>query len=566
MNGYNFGLLHRNTEMTDPFSDTADRIKELLESIVSKLDPEKDADLIAEYQLMRASDLIKHHLTEITKARTIVLTGDTSHLSVRSIIQRLADIDKPKKYDFQDDDVHEQEFLRGLLYCVPSYIMRGDVTKDQLMDAIDGKEWLELPGGREYKCYDCAQPLKVAFKGNEVRITAEHVCDQNHTFTIEVDFPTGEVVFDDWPARFSEARDAGFIFENEKESVNYLKGQRQSTDNYARQQIVHHSVGNTCPTFYVNKETGAIQIGSRWDEEQDEHVTPEGMEDVGSFCTDLWWVTILDRSFYDAIVGKLPKQKSNKYYDKELNIARIPPGRYRFTCYGRTNDDMEMFMTGERIGDASDFVPPFDVLASKRLMSLDEAVYSYSKSRGRVAGNLLSARFSFIDYVFNVIGNGLHSKGELFSAFSISNDSVGEVMQASDAPMELKNPYPNFKKNYSTIYSVPLKDLPTDWLEGVLWYYEECKTYFENGANGYSYAYPSDMNSDEQLIKFMEKHRKEGQTEEEFFAAVSKAYKLEYRGDVQDFQKRKWDKEKARILAFIGDTVKYIKEELDTRG
>lgn len=553
--------------MTDQIEDTAERIKKLLISMVEKLGPDADPDMVAEIQMMRAADIIKSHLTDITKARTIVLTGDTSHLSVRSIIQRLADIDKPKRYDFQDDNVHEQEFLRGLLHCVPSYIMRGDVTKEQVMNAIDGKEWLELPEGREYKCYDCAQPLKVAFKGNEVRITAEKVCEHNHTFTIEVDFPTGEVVFDDWPARFSEARDAGFIIEvDDGESINYLKGQRQSTDSYARQQIVHHSVGNTCPTFFVNKETGAIQIGSRWDDEQDEHVTPEGMEDVGSFCTDLWWVTMLDRKFYDTIVGKLPQQKSKKYYDKELHIAHIPPGRYRFTCYGRTEEDMDMFMTGERIGDASDFMPPFDVLASKRLMTLDEATFKYTSMWGKPRGNPLSARFRFLDYVFNTIGNGLRSKGELFNAYSIANDAVGDVIPPSDDPLDKKNPYPNFKKEYSTIYSVPLKDMPTDWLEGVLWYYEECKTYFENGAEGYSYAYPSKQNRDDDLAKHIEKYRKDGQSEEEYFAAVSKAYECEFRGDIPDFQTRRWEKEKARILDFISDTMKYIKEELDKRG
>lgn len=515
---------------------------------------------------LRIPNLIKDHLTKITKDRSIVLSGDTGHLSIDYIINSsFKNIDKPRKYDFQKEDVHEEEFLRELMRFIPDFSV--ELKRENVEKSLTGEEMLVIPGNRFNSiCYDCCAVMNMSIQGKHIHLSCDSECQHNRKFTIEVDFPTGEVVFDDWPARFSEARDAGFIFEEEKESVNYLKGQRQSSDNYARQQIVHHSVGNTCPTFYVNKETGAIQIGSRWDEEQDEHVTPEGMEDVGSFCTDLWWVTMLDRSFYDAIVGKLPKQKSKKYYDKELNIARIPPGRYRFTCYGRTNDDMEMFMTGERIGDASDFVPPFDVLASKRLMTLDEAVYSYSKSWGRVAGNPLSARFSFIDYVFNVIGNGLHSKGELFSAFSISNDAVGEVMQASDAPMELKNPYPNFNKNYSTIYSVPLKDLPTDWLEGVLWYYEECKTYFENGAEGYSYAYPSKQNKDEDFLKAFERYRKEGQTEEELYAEVSKAYELEYRGDVQDFQQRKWDKEKARILDFIGDTLTYIKGELDKRS
>lgn len=547
-----------------------DDLKQKLMDLMTKIAGD-NPELADEIQMLRAADVVKAHLTDITKARTIVLTGDTGHLSIDHIINKaFANIDEPKKYDFQEDDVNEREFLRSLLYCVPSYIMRGDITQQQLSDAIDGKEWLELPTSHERRCYDCAKKLGIAFKGNEVRITSEGPCDHNHTFTIEVDFPTGEVVFDDWPARFLEARDAGFIMEpKDGESINYLKGQRASTDSYAKQQIVHHSVGNTCPTFFVNKETGAIQIGSKWDEEQDEHVTPEGMEDVGSFCTDLWWVTMLDRKFYDAIVTKLPGKKSAKYYSKELHIAHIPPGRYRFTCYGRTEEDMDMFMTGERIGDASDFMPAFDVLASKRLMTLDEAVFSHGTVWGKPKGNVLSARFRFIDYVFNTIGNGLRSKGELFNAFSIDKDAVGEVMPPSDEPVSPKNPYPNFKKEYSTIYSIPLNELPTDWLEGALWYYSECKTYFENGAEGYSYAYPNKNQKQEDDFRAIIERLGTEKPEAEWHAYVSKTYggyNTPFTGDFDDWRRRCWEDSKVHILAFIAETMTYIQTELDKRG
>ncbi len=550
--------------MNDPIDEVQKKLMDLMTKIAAD-----NPDMADEIQLMRAADVVKAHLTDITKNRTIVLTGDIGHLSIDHIINdAFVKIDAPKKYAFQDDNVNEQEFLRSLLSCVPSYIMHAKFSMQQLSDAIDGKEWLELPTHYDRKCYDCAKQLGIAFKGNEVRITADGPCDHNRKFAIEVDFPTGEVVFDDWPARFSEARDAGFLIEpSEKESVNYLKGQRASTENYAKQQIVHHSVGNTCPSFYVNKETGAIQIGSAWDEERDDRITPEGMESVGAFCTDLWWVTMLDRKFYDAIVTKLPDEKSKKYYDKELHIAHIPPGRYRFTCYGQTRDESEVFVTGERIGDASDFMPAFDVLASKRLMTLDEAVWSYgSRWSNTPKGNPLSARFRFLDYVFNVIGNGLRSKGELFNAFSIDKDAVGEVMQSSDEPMTKNNPYPNFQKQYSTIYSISLNELPTDWLEGVLWYYRECKTYFENGAEGYSSAYPSKYNRDEELVAHINKMRKEDMSEEDFNAAVSKAYGVEYTGDIPDFQTRRWNKEKTRILDFINETIGVLKEELDKRS
>lgn len=234
-------------------------------------------------------------MTAITKDRSIVLTGDTGHLSIDYIINTsFKNIDKPRRYDFQKEDVHEEEFLRELMRFVPDF--SAELKRENVDKAIAGEEVLVIPGNRfNSVCYDCAAVMNMSIQGKHIHLSCDSECEHNRKFTIEVDFPTGEVVFDDWPARFSEARDAGFIAEDDEGvSINYLKGQRQRSDEMAAQQIVHHSVGNTCPGFYVNKETSAIQIGGgKYNEETDEYEVAEGLENVGTFCTDLWWLSLI---------------------------------------------------------------------------------------------------------------------------------------------------------------------------------------------------------------------------------------------------------------------------------
>lgn len=512
--------------------------------------------------------LVKKHLTDIINNRSIVLTGDTGHLTIDYLINTLfANIDQPKKYEWQKDDVNVEEFMNSLMRYIPDWSVK--VKYDDVQKALAGDKWVTLEGNYDSKCYDCAEHLFLSFKGNEVKIGCDSACSNNRKYTIEVDFPTGVVVYDDWPARFSEARDAGFISERDGTSINYLKGQRERTDEYAAQQIVHHSVGNSCPTFYVNSTNNTIQIGGgTYNEETDAYDIDAGFTDVGSFCTDLWWVTMLDKQFYDAIVSKLPKKRNKKYYKKELNTTTIKPGRYRFTCNSRKDDeDNTPYMTGEWIGECSDFVPAFDIMSDNRMMTLDEAVadnlrrYTLSKD---VDGNLESAKFNFLDHVFNVIGNGISSKGEFFSRFSVKNDTVIEPLAPSDKPASKKKPYPNFKKEYSLIYEMPVTDIPTDWLEGVLWYYEECKVYFLNGAEDYYHAYP---NKNDTLHEVIERVR-EGRTESEWHEYVSKIYcggRCEFTGDYEDWRTRCWAKEKDETIAFIDQTLTLIQDELNIR-
>jgi hypothetical protein len=176
-----------------------------------------------------------------------------------------------------------------------------------------------------------------------------------------------------------------------------------------------------------------------------------------------------------------------------------------------------------------------------------------------------------MDHIFNCIGNGIRNKGEFFSHISIpAGQELPPFATTGKVEKIERSPYPNFQENYSLLYEMDIKDIPTDWLETALWFYQESEQYFLEGASNYSYAYPSSARStdaDEKSYSVaINGYRKEGMTDAEWHAAVSKAYECEFTGDLSDFRTRRWAKEKDRILVFITKTVNMLKTELGERN
>lgn len=113
--------------------------------------------------------------------------------------------------------------------------------------------------------------------------------------------------------------------------------------------------------------------------------------------------------------------------------------------------------------------------------------------------------------------------------------------------------YPNFKKKYSTVWYVDYKSLGKEWCDAIVWFYTKCKEWFVTNESKYHYAFPCSYDQKTQKsINDMEEYRTTKYSSDEEF---SKAYGLEYLGDMNDFLIRKWEKEKARIMEFIDETI-----------
>jgi hypothetical protein len=534
-------------------------------------------DIKSDMDSFNASMILRDHIKNLAKARLLTVTGDKSHLSIESLIKSYADIDKPRDYDFQSEDHYEESFLRFLNGFGFPDLFSIHLSGEKTIAAIQGEEPQTLSLGYEGRCYDCGEKLQVTICGTNIDYSAKTgECKSNRVFDVEIDFPTGEVVFGDWPDRFSEVAAAGML-PTKSYDVNRLVGCRQTTDGYVPYQVFHHSVGNTCPPWFYDPETQQIQIGGgAYDEDEDEYTAPNGFVKQGYFCTDLWWVTMLDKKFYDAMIARLTGDRDPDYYEKEVETATIAPGRYRFTAHARTSDDRNIYATAVRIGECSGKEPLLDNMVGRRFLSPLEYVRHSVFQTWNILITEKEANhrlFNDIDNIFNCIGNGIRNKGEFFSHISVAAD--GEI-PAIAPPGSEKNkqtyprpaPYPNFQENYSLLYEMDIKDIPTDWLEAALWFYQESEQYFLHGdTSGYSYAYPSSRKDSEAgYEERFSSYRKEGMTEEEWHAAISKAYECSYDGDLPDFLTRRWAKEKDRILAFITKTIDMLKTELDKRN
>lgn len=507
--------------------------------------------------------LLFEHLETLIKNRLLTVSGDASHASIESIIQKYAEIDKPRDYDFQSENHYEERFISS---AIPDRFQfyRSD---EEAASVIRGETEMTLLFGYDGRCYDCGEKLQMTIRGSNIHYTcAPGPCKSNKVFEVEIDFPTGEVVFADWPANFSSLTAEGLL-PTLKYDVNRLIGCRQSTEGYVPYQIFHHSVGNTCPSWFYNPTTHEIQIGSSYDEETEEYIVPDDFEKKGYFCTDLWWVTMIDKKYYDDKVARLTNRD-----DDEIETASIEPGRYRFTAFARGADDQIIYATAIRIGECSGEEPVSDNMVGQRTMTPEEYTrYRTFKTWGKILTEkeAKAGLYSNLDNIFNCIGNGIRNKGEFFSHISIGADEKIPDVSGPGDPNETKYPrcpYPNFKEQYSLLYQMNIADIPTIWLESALWYYKETQTYFQGNADNYSGAYPSSRKDFEQdFANAFERRRKDGMTDEEWYADISKAYEAEFDGDIPAFLTRRWLKEKARIQQFIAKTIKMIEAELAGR-
>lgn len=208
------------------------------------------------------------------------------------------------------------------------------------------------------------------------------------------------------------------------------------------------------------------------------------------------------------------------------------------------------------------------------------------------------SKFAVFDQLFNVIGNGIRDNEELKNGFKcfIGVDTedmshyydgtplwVGWIYYRNSAsaiyvwehekenhpeikdwflpdPRQgFKTPYPNFEKRYSLIWKTDFlkmaKHTP-EWMDEALWFYETCRKFFEGDCSSYHYAYPKET---PEKTKYEEKCFLDMMEKYDSNEAISKAYETEYTGDIVDFLKRRWTKEKARILEFINETIQLIK-------
>lgn len=181
-----------------------------------------------------------------------------------------------------------------------------------------------------------------------VFVPAEPVAEPTGARTAQLEFKTGDLVAMDWFRDEDNTLDKWLKARGSDKigSVNYDKGIFDTVEFHAKLGIVHVMVGNSSPSVYTGE--GTIAVGSNWreytadgrgrysdcdddgnesEEAEAEYelastTAPTGMVAHGSVCTDLWWVTIMERSLLAEILGE-------DYAKEEFNVEiQVEPGKY----------------------------------------------------------------------------------------------------------------------------------------------------------------------------------------------------------------------------------------------
>lgn len=223
-----------------------------------------------------------------------------------------------------------------------------------------------------------------------------------------------------------------------------------------------------------------------------------------------------------------------------------------------------------------------------------------------------TAKLRIYDHIFNVIGNGIRNTSEFYEYLHSRVDGIQEpptkyltsdrlfygyteVEEFGDAEFKLTfgktescldevftesekadhpevkhwmgfnvindfKPYPNFQKQFSTVWKIDAKVLTPEWIDEIIWFYQKCEEFFDGPlAHEYHTAVPADPKKLESRIKgqdeFLAKYFKQGKTESEAWADITKDYGTEYLGDTLDFIQRRWQAEHTKIREFITETL-----------
>jgi len=134
------------------------------------------------------------------------------------------------------------------------------------------------------------------------------------------------------------------------------------------------------------------------------------------------------------------------------------------------------------------------------------------------------------------------------------------------------SPYPNFKKEYSIVWQMDIGILSTEWLDEMIWFYTKCEEFF-NGENVNTYynAVPDDPAGLAARIKDYEEgfaHKtKDCVTNEQRFATITAGWNasggeiVEYTGNTEDFIRKKWAVNLAKIKGFITETIEMLEKQ-----
>lgn len=290
------------------------------------------------------------------------------------------------------------------------------------------------------ECPACGETVRII--GSDV-LTVDSACPYPQglpAYSVDIDVPSGRLAF---------ANDLRPLFPQlEDFNVGLTSGLKRCTEAYARQGCIHVFVGNTCPSVRL-LDSGTLTVG---------RARSPGRQ-VGSVCTDLWWVSAADHDLIKQRAAALKEEMPG-----DLFVVDVAPGTYRATIYWHLcgpHEGAAVYLAIENVSDPMHCaypVPTGDGISFEREVLLSRIAYP----------SLYPNRASVLNHFFCVNGNGY----EWYDGVLVGGSRRDKALQrlATGAPVTWDNNetpatfYPLCQ--YAKLACVP-DNIRPDWLAGV---------------------------------------------------------------------------------------------------
>lgn len=189
-------------------------------------------------------------------------------------------------------------------------------------------------------------------------------------------------------------------------------------------------------------------------------------------------------------------------------------------------------------------VTPVDELNVRKYFTGEPLYWGYEETRDIGDGLVIPDTNKYENII------ALESEKHLYPNVKLWVKSNGK-----DEYPDFRVPYPNFEEQYSIVHRTQFFEFGEEWIGAAIWFYEQCNTFFDEKSEYYHYAYPShNKKQDERLVRDLSERFRMYSSYEE----ISKAYGVEFYGDIDDFARRRWQEELKDIRLFINKTINML--------
>lgn len=183
-------------------------------------------------------------------------------------------------------------------------------------------------------CQSCGKKVEYTLTDG---IISSNSCNRVEEYSVEIDFPTGEIIVGDWIYGLGE------IVDEPDFNINYASEAVKQSEFFASKDILHMQYYVCADILYKEKEN--LIIFGDYEEIEDENEefisNFKGFDYIGSVSCNLRALTMMDKSVFDNLYLSKSEFQNRKINDiltdgsteSTLLTKKIKPGKYKCTSF-----------------------------------------------------------------------------------------------------------------------------------------------------------------------------------------------------------------------------------------